>query len=252
MRTGDTHRSLRVLQQANRPGHRGRVAVGSHHDRCGEGAAVLGGDPGDTFGALIDHHAGDVGLLVQGGTLLHGPVGEQLVEVGALAHQPEGRELGQRRPGQFERFGPAAVDPQALVVQPAGLVGDVDPEAQQLLDRSGRQAVAAHLVAGERALLEQGHREALIGQPAGGRRRRRDLPRRRRRPLAPRTCRSSSSVLVRLLGIVSLRARTEQHRAIRARVRRSVSCKGDLCASGRLHHRCVPSPFPTLVRCRNT
>ena len=107
-------------------------------------------------------------LLVQGGTLGDRAAGEQLVEVGTLSDQAEGRELGQRGPWQFERLRPPAVDPKALVVQPAGLFGDVDAQPEQLLGGARGKAVTADLVAWEPALLQKGDAQAAIRQPAGG------------------------------------------------------------------------------------
>ena len=62
-------------------------------------------------------------LLVQPGAAGDRAVGEDLVEVGARPDQAVGRELGQLGPGQLERLGASAVDPQADVAHPAGLFG---------------------------------------------------------------------------------------------------------------------------------
>ena len=119
--------------------------------------------------ALVGDGVGDRGVLVQAGARLLRVPHEQLVEVLPRPDGPEVREAGEGRPLQLE--GDAAADhPQALVVQPAVLLGAVDAEVDQLLHAARGEAVAAHLGARERGLLQQQDVETGPGQVRGGRR----------------------------------------------------------------------------------
>ena len=97
------------------------------------------------------------------------PLGEQVVEVQPGADQAVVGEAGQLGPVQLEPD-PAADDPQALVVQPAGLGRGVDAHPDQLLDRARGQPVAADLLPRELGLLQQQHPYAVPGQVVRGRR----------------------------------------------------------------------------------
>ena len=101
--------------------------------------------------------------------------GEDLVELHARADQAVVREALELGPGQLVG---AAVgdDPQAVVAGPALLRGDVHAHVDQGADRARGQAVAAHLVAGERRLLQQQHVAPGAGQPVRGGRARRSGP----------------------------------------------------------------------------
>jgi hypothetical protein len=61
-----------------------------------------------------------------------------------------------------------ADEAQAVVLDPAG-GGDVDAHPGELTYGPGREAVAAHLLAGERGLLQQQDVEAGLGEVVGGR-----------------------------------------------------------------------------------
>ena len=62
----------------------------------------------------------------------------------------------------------AADDAQPLVVEPAGLLADVDAHLDQGAGAARGEAVAADLLAGERRLLEKQDVEAGESQPVGG------------------------------------------------------------------------------------
>ena len=137
-----------VARDDQRRGVRGRLAL----------RAPAGRHAHDAAGALVGHGAGDGDPLLDPRTRGPGVVGEHLVEVATRPDEPVGREARQLGPGQLDRQ-PAAEDPQALVVQPAGLLAGVDAEVDQLLDRPRGEAVPAHLLAGELRLLEHEHVE---------------------------------------------------------------------------------------------
>ena len=59
---------------------------------------------------------------------------------------------------------PAADDAQAVVLDPAVLLGRGDAEGDQLADRARGEPVAADLLAGERRLLQQQDVEAGLGE----------------------------------------------------------------------------------------
>jgi hypothetical protein len=99
---------------------------------------------------------------------LLGVAGELLVEVVALADQAVVREGGEIGPVELEPDA-AADDPQALVAQPAGLLGDVDAHGDELLDRARGEAVAADLLARELGLLQEQDVETGLGEVVRGR-----------------------------------------------------------------------------------
>ena len=65
---------------------------------------------------------------------------------------------------------PGADDAQALVADPAVLLGRRDAQGDQLPDGARRQAVAADLLAGEVRLLEEQDVQPAHGEVGGGRR----------------------------------------------------------------------------------
>ena len=82
--------------------------------------------------------------------------GQPLVENGATADHAEVRVIGELGPGKDEGGDASTMDPQPLGVLPAGLLGDVDPQPDELLDGTRGEAVTANLVAWESRLLQQG------------------------------------------------------------------------------------------------
>ncbi|CAK7281866.1 hypothetical protein SGPA1_12659 [Streptomyces misionensis JCM 4497] len=172
----DAHRAVLAPVQAHREGQPGGVAVGGDDERRVEGGlalllADLGGDTGDPAGALVHDRAGDVAALVQPRARLLGVAGQDLIEVVALADESVVRVGGEIGPVELEA-GAAADDAQALVAQPARLLGDVDAHGDELLDGAGGEAVTAHLFAGELGLLQEqyvetGLREVVRGRGAG-------------------------------------------------------------------------------------
>lgn len=129
---------------------------------------VTSGHADDPSGALVEDGVVDVGALNQVGPQLDRMPGDQVVEVGAVAGESVGRVVGQRWPVEGERLHASAVDPQALVVEPAGFLGDVDAQAGQDAGGTWREAVATDLLAREVRLLEQRHLQAATGQVSGG------------------------------------------------------------------------------------
>ena len=154
--------------------------------------------PGDPA-VGVEHRGAGGGQLEQPGALaLRGP-GQHLVEVGAGADQAVAGDAGQLGPGQLQPLA-AADDAQALVADPAVALLVRDAEGDELLDPARGEAVAAHLLARERGLLEQDDVEARPGEVRRGggarrarRRRRRRPPRRGRRPPRRRAARSGCS-----------------------------------------------------------
>ena len=122
---------------------------------------------GDAAGAVVDDRGADVAALVQPRARLLRLPGELLVEVVALADEAVVRVGGEIRPVQLEPDA-AADDPQALVPQPARLFGDVDAHGDELLGGARGEAVAAHLLARERGLLQQQDVESGLGQVVRG------------------------------------------------------------------------------------
>ena len=151
----DTHRPVVPLGQTHRQAESGRVAVGGHHQRGPELLAVLGGDTDDPSGPVVDDRRGHVAQLVQLRTGRDRVPGQQVIEVGARTDQPVRREVRELGPGQLERRGRSAVDPQTLVVQPTGPLAGVDAEPDQLPGRARGETVTAHLLPGELRLLQQ-------------------------------------------------------------------------------------------------
>jgi len=96
--------------------------------------------------------------------------GEELVEFRAASRQAEARERLQFRPREHEGRHPAAVDPEAVVVDPARGLRDVETQADHRPGAPGRQPVTAHLVAGELGLLQQRHLQAAAREVPRGRR----------------------------------------------------------------------------------
>ena len=96
---------------------------------------------------------------------LLGESGQHVVELRARTREAVVGKLFQLGPEELEGLLAAAVGAQAAVVDPARFLADVDAEADQLLGGARREAVAAHLVARERGLLQEGDAEALVGQP---------------------------------------------------------------------------------------
>ena len=82
-------------------------------------------------------------------------VGEEVVELGTAPGETEGREGLELGPREDERLDASAVDAEALVMNPAGLGGDVDAHPDQGAGATGGESVAAHLVAGEGGLVEE-------------------------------------------------------------------------------------------------
>ncbi len=170
----DAHRAVLALVQPHRQGDAGGVAVGGDHQPGAVGdllAVPLGDHADDVPAAVVEDRGGDVHPLQQADARLDRVGGQDLVEVLAGAHQAEVGEARQLRPVELEAH-PAADHAQALVADPAGGV-DVDTHRDELLDRSGRQPVAADLLAGEGGLLEQqdvepGLREVECGCRTGG------------------------------------------------------------------------------------
>ena len=179
---GHAHRPVVTLGQAEGGGEPAGVAVsGDHHGR-GEGLLRAGGvalvvdrsrpHADHPVGALVQHRAGDRHALEQSRTRLLRVSGQRLVEVLARPDQPVVREGGQLGPGDLHPHA-AADDPQALVADPAVFSAGRDAEGDQLLDRSGRQAVATDLLAREGRLLQQQHVQAGRREVRRGRRPRR-------------------------------------------------------------------------------
>ena len=91
--------------------------------------------------------------------------GEDVVEVQPGTHEPVVGVVGEVGPGHLEAMS-AADDPQALVLDPAGLV-DVDAHPDELADRARGQSVATDLLARKRGLFQQQHVDAGLGEVAG-------------------------------------------------------------------------------------
>jgi hypothetical protein len=118
-----------------------------------------GRDADDTARALVEHRAGDVGALEQLGACGTGVLDECVVEAHARACEPVRGVARQLRPGQLEAVS-ATHDAQTLVADPAVALAERHAHRDELLDRAGRQAVAADLVPRERRLVEEQHVEA--------------------------------------------------------------------------------------------
>ena len=178
---GHAHRAVLALLAAHRQGQPRGVAVRGDDQRRGipelgaGGAALLvhrlGGDAHD--GALgVQDRAGDVGGLAQSRTVLDRVLGEDVVEVLPRADQAVGREAREVGPRQGQAHA-AADDPQAVVLDPAVLLGRGDAEGDELLDGARGQPVAADLLAREARLLQDedvqpGHGEVGRGGRSRG------------------------------------------------------------------------------------
>ena len=160
-----------VAGGAERPTEPRERPVG-HDDVAGRhlpgGTRLLVLDHRATDEAVVQHRTDRLGALLDAGPGLHRPVGDHLVEVAPAHHEPMARVVGVLGPPELE--GDAVRDrPQAVVAVVA-----VEPPRQahvgELLDRPGREAVAAGLLAGEPLLLDDHHVVARLGQPEGRRR----------------------------------------------------------------------------------
>lgn len=165
---GDAHRPVLAPVQPHRERQPRGVAVGGDDQRGVEGDGRLllahpGVDAGDPAGARVHDRRADVAALVQPGPGLLRLPGQLLVEVVALADESVVRVAGQIGPVELEPYA-AADDPQALVAQPAGLLGDVDAHPDELLGGARGQTVAAHLLARERGLLQEQDVQSRLGQ----------------------------------------------------------------------------------------
>ena len=141
----------------------GRVSVCCDDYWGGEAAAVLGAHAHDAAAARIDDRLDYVAALVQRGPRCYGMSSKQLIKVSARPNQAVARKVGKIGPLQLERS-LAAVDSQALVVQPAGFFGGVDAQPDQLARATRGEAVTADFLPRERALLQQGDAQAMASQ----------------------------------------------------------------------------------------
>ena len=117
----------------------------------------------------VDDRLDHVAELVQRGPGRYRVAGQQVIEVGARPDQTVGGKVGKIGPLQLEGS-LAAVDPQALVVQPTGRFGGVDAEPDQLPGAARGETVPADLLPGKPALLQQ--RDVQPAASQVGRRRR--------------------------------------------------------------------------------
>ncbi len=93
---------------------------------------------------------------------------ELLVEAKPGADQAVGREIGEFRPGQFN-FPAAGKKAKPHVPPPPELLAVGQAQQLDLPDGARREAVSAHLLAGEEGLLDDSCLNACGGQVVGGR-----------------------------------------------------------------------------------
>ena len=135
-----------------------RLASGvvQHRGADARDAAVLGAQRlGD---AVAFQHDGARGL---------GMAGQLLVEAEPGPDQPVLREVGNLRPGQFDRAA-AGDQPKALVPPPALGFRMREPQLLDLADRARSQAVAADLLAGKGGFFQHRDVNARLGEVVRG------------------------------------------------------------------------------------
>ena len=174
---GDRHRPVLAPVDAERRRHPGADPVAGDHDGGAVGDLVAclaptfvdgpGAHPDDLAGAVVEDRTADVGAFHQSGAGLLCMPGQDLVELHAGADHAEVGEAGELGPGQLEPV-TGADDPQTLVPLPPRLV-EVEAHADQLLDRTRSQSVAADLVAGEGGLLQEQDVDPSVREVVGGR-----------------------------------------------------------------------------------
>ena len=158
-----THRAVIALVKSHGQAEAGRIAVSCDDDGCRVHPAVGSPDAADTVIGGKDR-LGDIGSFDEGDALGLGVAGQPLVENGATADHAEVRVIGELGPGKDEGGDASTMNPQPLGVLPAGLLGDIDPQPDELLDGTRGEAVTADLVAWEGRLLQQGDVQSSTGK----------------------------------------------------------------------------------------
>jgi hypothetical protein len=159
---GQAHRERQLAGHAVRRHDQRRSILDWFPTRAGLGLNA------DGVAVLVQHRAGDVHIGPQDRAGFDRTPGQHVVEVEAGTHQTVVRKAGQVGPVQLEAY-PAADHPEALVLQPAGLLRGVHTHPDQLPGGPRREPVTADLLARELGLLQKQDPESVPGHVIGRR-----------------------------------------------------------------------------------